>query len=84
MAATGAYFAITFGSSRDPYVLPMLPTARYAPLPAVCPGIEKARGFLHDFSGFVLFFLGIVVFLAEARLLREFFPPPKNPPLEAV
>jgi exosortase len=36
-------------------------------------GPRMAQGFLHDFSGFALFLLGILIFLAEARLIKDLF-----------
>lgn len=36
-------------------------------------GMELAEGFLHDFSGWALFVLGIGLFFAEARLLNQAF-----------
>jgi exosortase len=36
-------------------------------------GVKVAQGFLHDFSGFALFILGLAVFFLEARALENLF-----------
>jgi len=41
--------------------------------------MELARGFLHDFSGFALFFFGLAIFIFEVHILNNIFGRPEPP-----